>query len=83
VGFDVPLAHGVGPVRHLRAHCRVCGRRIVFDPTHWIRQHLGGLRLTHFETRLRCICGARQARLEIWSGPAEPGLPDLSIYSFR
>jgi hypothetical protein len=83
VGYNPSLSHGVGPDRHLRAHCGCCGRRVVFDPSPWIAQRLGGLPLGSFETRLRCACGARRANLEIWSGPAPPTAKDWSIYAFR
>jgi hypothetical protein len=56
---------------------------MVSAPTPWIAQHLGGLALQSFETRLRCACGVRCASLEIWSGPAPETGPDWSIYAFR
>jgi hypothetical protein len=83
VGFSFALSHGVGPDRHLRASCSYCGRRVVFDPSPWIAQHLGALPLRSFETRLRCACGARSATLEIWSGPAPAEGQNWSIYAFR
>ena len=83
VGFNFPLAHGVGPDRHLRARCGSCDRIVVFDPTPWISQHLGGLPLAHFACRLRCTCGARHATLEIWTGPPPTGPRDWSIYAVR
>ncbi len=83
-GYAVCLSHGVGKDRHLRAACAVCGRRVVFDPLPWIEQGLAGLPLRSFEGRLRCVCGARRARLEVWSGPSpQDALPDRSIYAFR
>jgi hypothetical protein len=82
-GLDLPLAHGVGPDRHLRASCRSCGRQVVFDPTPWIGERLGGHRLTWFESRLRCLCGGRSARLEIWTGPAPTTELGAGIYPFR
>jgi hypothetical protein len=48
-GYNLPLAYGVAPDRHLRAHCGACGRRVVFDPTPWVKQRLSGLPLQHFE----------------------------------
>ena len=83
VGFNFPLAHGVGPDCHLRARCASCGRLVMFDPTPWIEQQLGGLSLAYFAHRLRCICGARQGILEIWTGPAPDSPRDRSIYAFR
>jgi hypothetical protein len=81
--YALSLSHGVGPDRHLRAACTACERRVVFDPAPWVDQGLAGLPLTAFEARLRCVCGARRARLEIWPGPPSPGPPEVSIYAFR
>jgi hypothetical protein len=83
VGYNLPLAHGVGPDRHLRARCASCARLVVFDPAPWIAARLGSLPLASFETRLRCLCGARRASLEIWTGPAPGHAGDNSIYAFR
>jgi len=66
-----PLAHGVGPDRHLRAVC-ACGASVVLDPTPWIEAHDGGKPLTSFWERLRCKCGARSVPLEIWYQTAPP-----------
>ncbi len=83
-GYAVCLSHGIGPDRHLRAACGVCGRRVVFDARQWVEQGLAGLPLIRFEARLRCVCGARRARLEVWSGPPPAGCPpDRTIYAFR
>ena len=84
-GLRFSISHGVGRDRHLRAHCSVCGRVERFDPTPLLVQKLGGLLLTDVSTRLRCRCGARQASLEIWHGPADPPLGDdvPAIYLFR
>ena len=82
-GNSLPLSHGVGEDRHLKAHCTVCDRRTVFDPSPWIAERLGGLRMEYFETRLRCLCGARSATLEIWSGPAPTETGGRQIFAFR
>lgn len=75
----LPLAHGIGPGRHIRALCR-CGVQAVIDPTPWAPE--GGRRLTSFEDRLRCgACGARSVPLEIWYGHEPPTLaPDIWIF---
>jgi len=83
-GYAVCLSHGIGEDRHLRAVCAVCDRRVIFDPAPWVAQGLCGLPLTSFESRLRCVCGARRARLEVCSGPApDGGGADRTIYAFR
>jgi hypothetical protein len=82
-GYDIALSYGVGPDRHLRATCAACHRQVVVNAAAWLAEGLGGLRLTHFEARLRCLCGARSARLEVWPGPPPEGSAELSIYRFR
>jgi hypothetical protein len=66
----LPLAHAVGQDRHLRARCPCCRQMAVLDASPWIEMRLGAQRLESFEDRLRCVCGSRRARLEIWSGAA-------------
>jgi len=57
----------------LWAVCR-CGREAMIDPRPWVGQGLGRQATAHLETRLRCVCGARRARLEIRGlGEAPPG----------
>src|SRR5687767_2633197 len=46
----------------LWARCR-CGREAVVDPSAWIAQGLSRQILQDLEGRLRCVCGARRARL--------------------
>src|SRR4051812_44919400 len=77
----LPLAHGVGDDRHVRAIC-ACGAMSVVDTSMWIAAGLGGEALWRFEDRMRCQCGARSVPLEIWYGKARPLLQGV-IYVFR
>lgn len=76
-----PLRACLGDHRHLIARC-ACGRTAPCDPARWIAQGLGDLPLHAFATRLRCVCGARQAELELGLGPCAP-TPHPAIYAFR
>jgi hypothetical protein len=65
----------------LWAVCR-CGREAAIDPGPWVGQGLSRQATASLEERLRCLCGARRARLEIRGlaeAPASPG----GIYVFR
>jgi hypothetical protein len=46
----------------LGAHCG-CGRRAALDAGAWLAQGLADAPLDPLERRLRCVCGARRARL--------------------
>jgi len=62
----------------------VCGCSAVarVDARPWLADGLGALRLPALEGRLRCLCGARQARL--MPAPAgEAGGPGSPIHVFR
>jgi hypothetical protein len=66
----------------LWAVCR-CGREAVIDPRPWVGQGLARQATACLETRLRCLCGARRARLEI-RGLAEAPLHGAGgIHIFR
>jgi len=78
---NLPLAHGVGDDRHVRALC-ACGGMSVVDTAPWIAAGEGGKPLHAFEDRMRCACGARSIPLEIWYGKARPSLQS-GIYVFR
>src|SRR5471030_2466887 len=79
---NLPLAHGVGPDRHLRAYCR-CGAWAVIDPSRWIADKLGGAPLTSFYARLRCTqCGARSVPIEVWNGVGQDERPGV-IWAWR
>jgi hypothetical protein len=60
-----------------------CGREAQLDPTPWVGQGLRRQPLANLETRLRCQCGARQARLEIRGLSEAPAGPTGGIHIFR
>ena len=70
------------PRSSLWALCR-CGREARIDPAPWIAQGLGRQSVVHFETRLRCLCGARGARLEIRGLAEAPQDGAGGIFVFR
>jgi hypothetical protein len=72
VPFEVDietLAECVSPDRHLRTICG-CGEMAEFDATAWLDRRLGEFSMVNFTDRLRCPCGRRQGRFEVWPGPA-------------
>jgi len=72
------LAECVGPDRHLRTICG-CGEMAEFDAAAWLERRLGDLSMVNFTDRLRCPCGRRQGRFEVWPGP--PGRSGLKARS--
>ena len=60
-----------------------CGREAAIDPAPWIGQGLKRQPLAQLEPRLRCHCGARQARLEIRGLAEAPGGLTGGIHIFR
>jgi hypothetical protein len=60
-----------------------CGRAAVLDPTPWVGQGLRRQPLANLETRLRCQCGARRAKLEIRGLSEAPAGPTGGIHIFR
>lgn len=82
----VPVAHAptlddaVRPGHSLAAHC-VCGRSNSVDPHTWLSLGYGWRALEDLSGRLRCVCGARAARLTDEAAPAVAG--ERSIYIFR
>ncbi len=66
----------------LWAQC-ACGREAVIDPRPWIAQGLGRQAVETLEDRLRCLCGARRAQLEIRGLAEAPGQGAGGIYAFR
>ncbi|HEY8003109.1 MAG TPA: hypothetical protein VIE16_02720 [Phenylobacterium sp.] len=66
----------------LWAVCR-CGREAVIDPRPWVGQGLARQATANLETRLRCLCGARRAHLEIRGLAEAPQGATGGIYVFR
>jgi hypothetical protein len=66
----------------LWAVCR-CGREAPIDPRPWVAQGLTRQATTYLESRLRCCCGARRARLEIRGLAEAPAEGAGGIYIFR
>lgn len=77
------LKDGVGQERHLVARCTAprCQRCTPCDPSPWFAEGLADMPLLTFSERLRCVCGSRQADLEVQPGPFAPvSHPDLYIF---
>jgi hypothetical protein len=75
------LAETTGPDRHLRTIC-ACGDVAEFDPEAWLARGLGARMVVEFSGSLRCPCGRRHARFEVWPGPlGSSGLPVRSASS--
>ena len=66
----------------LWARC-ACGREAVIDARPWISQGLSRQVLHDLEDRLRCLCGARRAGLEIRGLAEAPGAGAGGIHVFR
>lgn len=60
-----------------------CGREAVVNPQPWIAQGLSRQILHDLEERLRCVCGARRARLEIRGLAEAPDGGAGGIHVFR
>jgi hypothetical protein len=76
------LSAALAPRSSLWATCR-CGREAVIDPRSWICQGLTRQATESLESRLRCLCGARRARLEIRGLAVAPTGVTGGIYVFR
>lgn len=76
------LARATTARSSLWARCR-CGREAPVDPRPWLAQGLGRQTVDELEERLRCVCGARRARLEIRGLAEAPGGGAGGIYIFR
>ncbi len=80
---DEPRLIGATAARSsLWARCR-CGRTNRVDPSPWLHQGLGRANLEALEERLRCVCGARRAALEIRGLAEAPTGADGGIWVFR
>jgi hypothetical protein len=76
------LGHALAARSSLWAVCR-CGRQSAVDPSPWVWQGLGRQAVAQLEERLRCVCGARRARLEVRGLAEAPAGPTGGIYVFR
>ena len=76
------LSAALAPRSSLWAVCR-CGREAVIDPAPWVGQGLARQATACLETRLRCLCGARRAHLEIRGLAEAPSGTTGGIYVFR
>ena len=76
------LSQALAARSSLWAVCR-CGREAAIDPRPWVGQGLGRQATAHLETRLRCLCGARRARLEIRGLAEAPISATGGIFVFR
>ena len=81
-GPQTTLSQVDGSGHALWACCEVasCGARAPIDTRNWERRGLGEARLTDLEPRLRCVCGARRARLS--AGPRVATYGRGAIYPF-
>ena len=55
----------------------------MIDPKPWVAMGLSRQATASLETRLRCLCGARRARLEIRGLAEAPGQGAGGIFAFR
>ena len=81
-GRGPKLGHATAARSSLWASCR-CGRQAGIDPKPWICQGLARHPVEALEGRLRCVCGARQARLEVRGLAEAPAGVTGGIYVFR
>lgn len=61
------LAETASEGRHLRTLCG-CGDVAGLDVSAWLARGLGFKPVTDFSGSLRCPCGRRSARFEVWPG---------------
>ncbi len=76
------LSQALAPRSSLWAICR-CGRQSLIDPKIWVGQGLARQATANLEARLRCLCGARRARLEIRGLAEAPRGASGGIFVFR
>lgn len=75
------LAAATADGGRLLARC-ACGAEAAIDPAPWLREGLAAQPLWSLEDRLRCLCGARSARL-IAAEPHTALAAGVAIYRFR
>lgn len=80
-----PITAALKAGLHLRARClnQRCGRVSVVDTAWWAAGNGADDRLHMLGRRMRCsACGAREAGIEVWSGPPPDGRAP-GPYAFR
>ena len=80
-----PVASALRAGMHLRARClnARCERVTAFDAAWWLAGNGPDDRLHMLGRRMRCsVCGAREAEIEVWSGP-QPPLSGAGPLAFR
>ncbi|MDP1630451.1 MAG: hypothetical protein Q8L66_03415 [Caulobacter sp.] len=80
-----PVASALRAGMHLRARCLNprCQRVTVVDAAWWAAGHGADDRLHMLGRRMRCSgCGAREAGIEVWSGP-QPSAAGDGPFAFR
>jgi len=82
VTLQATISEVKGSSHAVWAWCEVpsCGARAPIDTRNWERRGLAEARLADLETRLRCACGARRARLS--AGPRVATYGRGAIYPF-
>ena len=80
---EARLGHAAAGRATLWARC-ACGREAVLDPAPWLGQGLARHPLAQLQDRVRCRCGARQARLEVRGlAEAPPQAAAGGLFIFR
>ncbi|MFZ4607926.1 MAG: hypothetical protein ACOYM5_16905 [Caulobacter sp.] len=80
-----PVASALRAGMHLRARCMNprCQSVAVIDGAWWLAGNGAGDRLHMLGRRMRCsACGAREAGVEVWSGP-QPAIGGRGPFPFR
>lgn len=81
-GGEPRLGRATAARSSLWARCG-CGRTAPVDPRPWLAQGLARHAVDELEDRLRCLCGARRAKLEIRGLAEAPGGASGGIWVFR
>lgn len=77
------LLGSLRPDTHLVARCAAprCGCEAPCDPAPWVAAGQGALPLSAFSGRFRCVCGSREAVLEVRPGPyVKPASQDIHLF---
>jgi hypothetical protein len=82
-GAGGQLLAGMGSERHLVARCAAprCSCEAPCDAEPLVAAGLGKLPLSAFSERFRCVCGSREAVLEVRPGPyVRPTSQDIHLF---